>query len=166
MFGTVKAPPVAIDVDTIALIEGMVWAAKYHRKQAKMWKSRETMPDENGFKWSFSYANNAHHDEMAQASASVWSLRWAISQRTLLEWRQAEATVRLGHAAFWSGSCAGETCMDCELPMWHHIIMTRGPALCPFGREFWVLARAIDQRARSYGYDDSVVNLKEIARRA
>lgn len=80
---------------------------------------------------------------MVRAMSTVAPLRNAIKDRTIAEDIAAKSRVTRDQARFLMPSCAAETCLDCERPLWHHIAVGSSTILCPFGREYWTIARAI-----------------------
>lgn len=88
----------------------------------------------------------------------------AIRIRTRVEKADAAALVEAGAAWFAEPSCSGETCMDCDLPLWHHIYVGGEGLKCPFGRRFWQIARALCERTdpKNKGWGDDT--LRDIAR--
>jgi hypothetical protein len=78
-----------------------------------------------------------------EAYQMMWPFRFCIELRTTRERMDAESTVTDRFAQFLSGPCARETCKECTRPMWQHIAIFNGGTLCPFGREYWALARAL-----------------------
>lgn len=92
-------------------------------------------------------------------------IRAQIATRTQMEALEALLAVRNGDAAFLTPACAGETCGDCDRPLWHHIRVGGDQTYCPFGRRFWQLARALQARdSERAGLD--AYNLAAIARGA
>lgn len=91
---------------------------------------------------------------MSAASYIIHPLRDQIASRTLSEKHQSEIIVLEGRAWFLSSS--PDDCSDCDYPMRFHIGITsknyamgRPPldyitALCPFGREYWNIARLLE----------------------
>lgn len=92
----------------------------------------------------------------------VW--RWSIEGRTRVERIQAERLVADDNVWFVEPACAGDTCDQCSRPLWHHIALSDGDVLCPVGRRYWSLARAIvkETSGRDLAWHRTV--LAEIAR--
>jgi hypothetical protein len=82
-------------------------------------------------------------DWKTRAYAATAEARHLFRLAAIADASSAEYDVRHGLAWFASVACPGETCEKCTRPMWHHIARTGAPIICPFGREYWALARAI-----------------------
>lgn len=101
------------------------------------------------------------------AHAIMTPYRASFEMRTEMERSQADAMVRVGAARFLAPACAGETCDDCDRPIWQHIQKWGTVSMCPFGREYWALARAIffeAKHTRTPGIEMGVI--RQIARRS
>lgn len=103
---------------------------------------------------------------MAQARADGHLIRTVIRKIVDQESEQAREMVQDGQAYFAPCSCAGETCYDCERPIWHHIRAGDDGLLCPFGRRYWQLARAILMSTKGVTDADMRRALRVIAKRA
>lgn len=108
------------------------------------------------------------YDSKIRAHTLAWPLRMSIEERTREEVKDARYLAANGPAVFLVVACAGETCEDCERPLRHHINIDDGSdreILCPIGRRFWQIARAIAPAydAHMHKYSESIV--ATIARR-
>lgn len=112
----------------------------------------------------------AYHLCLAQdwsrlASRQMHAFRSAVTVRTAIELEWARVVVESGHARFQIGACSDETCDDCDRPMWHHILVADTMRLCPFGRRYWTIARAIHDDHEELGGYPARDLLADIARR-
>lgn len=132
-----------VDLDPSSLWQNAVMMAKVtkrlHDESAK--RVRELRADHQYTLSDVVWAGECQHYGGWKAAAYI--MQQSIKERTRQEREQAAAVVKVGGARFLAPSCAGETCMDCERPIWQHILLDVGGELCPFGREFWTFARAI-----------------------
>lgn len=77
----------------------------------------------------------------------------------------AEYAVKNKLARFAVDGCGHCSCDDCERPLWQHIVKADGDILCPFGREYWALARALMPSALGPDRSDDRAFLGAIASR-
>lgn len=89
---------------------------------------------------------------MGEARAKGWLVSKVIDDIVRAEEARANEMALNRAAAFLTLACGDETCSDCDRPLWHHITIKDKGTLCPFGRQFWQLARAL---GASYGVADS-----------
>lgn len=152
MFGEIKVPLSGLEVDVDVLTDHIVGMALIHREEREYHMFTAIRAQGEG-DWDLRDIAVRLAREADRLMASVTCpLRLAIGHRTRQERVQAEATVRAGGAAFLEVACAGETCADCERPLWHHIRTTDALIHCPVGREYWALARAL---VANMGNDDA-----------
>lgn len=94
------------------------------------------------------------HKAARIAYAVMVPFREAIAIRTLKEEDTARHRVSKCSARFLLTACSGETCHDCDMPLWVHV-QTQLARYCPdAGRPYWQLVRAI---FRSQGLNDPQV---------
>lgn len=93
------------------------------------------------------------------------ALRMSVCIRTWGEEAKAKQEIEDSAWAFPLPACGeNATCTDCERPQWHHLFASDGRVLCPFGRRFWQIARAlVDSDCESPGLGCEPW-LREIAR--
>lgn len=99
------------------------------------------------------------------ARAIMTPYRASFEARSEIESAMAASMVRVGAVNFLSPACAGETCLDCERPLWHHIVKWGTVTMCPFGREFWSYARALTTEGHEYRHGEGYELLCKIAAR-
>lgn len=99
------------------------------------------------------------------ARAIMTPYRAAFEARTEMESAMASSMARVGAVRFLTPSCSGETCKDCERPLWHHVVKWGTVTMCPFGREFWSYARALTDDGGGYHHDEGHEMLCKIAAR-
>lgn len=91
---------------------------------------------------------------MSFATYVMHPLRDQISTRTHTETWEARQIVKDGRAWFLSKSAIDASCKDCGHRMWYHLGIStlkylpnfgdKITAMCPFGREYWAIARLLD----------------------
>lgn len=133
-----------ISADIERAIECVRVAAEYRQK------TRDNLSNE----WV--YIRNQYEMRARQyrgeARAHGWLVSKVIDSIVRAEESKVDDMVTNRVVAFLTPACSEETCGDCDRPMWHHIAIKDKGTLCPFGRQFWQLARAL---GASYGVDDS-----------
>lgn len=81
--------------------------------------------------------------DMAQKRVyTIRALQAAINARTRNEEKVAQRAVDRGAAMMAPLTDSGETCGDCDYPVWWHLNIG-GRRVCPLGREYWVHLRAL-----------------------
>lgn len=100
------------------------------------------------------------------ARAIGWKVSQIIDTIVRAEEAAADTIVANHEAGFLSPACADETCEDCERPLWHHIAIVGAETLCPFGRRYWQIARALMPSVMGKDRSDDRMLLSVLARRA
>lgn len=143
MFGTIAVDRPAIDVECQDLIGAIIREAQYHTGRIQQCSGAiRRLGAEIPFNVHQGWSRERLEARLCLMAATR-PLRATIAARTRQEHLQADHMVRTGNARFLEVACAGETCGDCDRPLRHHIVTNGTRQLCPFGREYWTLARTI-----------------------
>lgn len=119
------------------------WAANFRR---------QFPVPEGGWVHSFELTGEMHFRAYrGQARTAGWVISKIIDRIVREEEALAARDVENWQARFWMGSCGDETCADCDRPLWHHIEHDSLGRLCPLGRRYWQLARALTRYDREGG---------------
>jgi hypothetical protein len=143
MFGTINVPPREPELSGSTLWKIATADASHKMTMAKGLRYLATLAHQKGYHEVEIDNEIAADRAQREAYALMYPFRFCIELRTTRERMDAESTVTDRLAQFLSGPCAAETCDECARPMWQHIAILDGGTLCPFGRTFWHLARAL-----------------------
>lgn len=132
-----------LDIDLMAVAERCIWAAGYHRETAsKHFQDAKLASKQFGYNAGDGLNAEGYRD-IGMMLASIYPIQATIKDRTYRERERAADCVRGGHAKMYTTSCAGERCDECQRPMWTHVVLDDDLILCPKGRDWATLARAI-----------------------
>lgn len=165
MFGTIESYKTPIMVDIEGLIDNIVNNARFHALEAGYHRSEASEFAARGEDYSAAWHIGQAGYARGRAMWVTLPLRTQIEQRTRTETTEARRLVNDGTARFMEPACGDETCGDCDLPLWQHIRIVGEQTLCPFGRRYWQIARAL--LSAGYGIGPKVRHelLANIARR-
>lgn len=166
MFGTISVP-----VPRPMFVDSELWDVDVDLAQALMTSYSSLMATAKAF-----HTVDEHEMEVKVAMVAI-DMRSAahgymevyrvqFEMRTERERRDAEETVADCRAQFLSGPLSYDECLDCTLLMRDHIAILDGGTLCPFGRQYWHLARALCTRTVLANYGDGAQIMRRIARRS
>lgn len=154
---------------TVDLDMGSVWATACNAASDLMERARQLTilcemhrKDTDPHPWC-AYRSEAR---MLRATARhmMMPFRSAIAERTRQESEQAWSMARTGNLRFAASWNTNGICDRCDRPCWQHISANEARILCPFWREYWTYARAIDAQGRGITLEDTRVLLSIIAR--
>lgn len=165
MFGAITVPADLPDGLTVQMFATTADIARQMKEIAADNRRSAATARSLGFLSIDVYHTALARDWSARASDHMLQIALRFTVRSADEALQARHLVATGNARLLEVACAGETCQDCERPLWHHIVKLGTIVLCPFGREYWTLFRAIRQHHGQGGrpYNDGLA--KMIARR-
>lgn len=166
MFGTITVPKAPIEVQADDLVGHIVGIALIQRDSRDRVRDEAHCQDVACIEIHCQVSRDLAREYGTQMRYVTMPLRVAIRIRTDDESRMANLDVERGNAHFWVGSCADEACDDCDRPLWHHVVTISEGIICPFGRRFWSLARAILAKTYDGTPWDGRETLGKAARRA
>lgn len=138
---------VPIDLAPETLYRHIVSIARYYRREETAARAKARLAETSGENGRmdvplYRARRDMAREMMTARMATVLPLREAIVERTIDERMTAEEAVRSNRVQMAPVVCSGETCGDCDYPIWWHVDLG-GTYLCPLGREYWTYLRAV-----------------------
>lgn len=126
------------------------------REMVANWAKRADVLEDEGFPEAAGVARGMAEYLRTCVCYHGHMIRDLIGDVVARETADAQGRAGAGTARFLEPACGGDTCDDCERPLWQHIGVFGRGVLCPFGRAYWQHARALwtpgcDHSARERG---------------